>query len=218
MEAQGATTDVMDAETGEGAAESGVDFSPVLDRLGEISQRQEQFEQDFGAFRTSLEPQAEEDPDPEFPAFDEDGQVDDRAAQEYLDSLVNKRLEAALEQRLAPVAHDLQEMRAESDAQYLMEKYPQMADAQVQQSVISQARETAAALGIPEGAGLSRQLIELVWKASQADQQAAGEVPVGGLPQHALENPAGAAPGGVTQESIADGIVAARRGNSFWGA
>ena len=57
-----------------------------------------------------------------------------------------------------------------------------------------------------------------MFKANQADQTAAGEVPVGDLQQHALEGAAGATPGGQQGPSLAEQIVSSRGVKSaFWG-
>jgi hypothetical protein len=183
-----------EAGGGEGQAESAevqapqVDLSPVLQQIEQVGGRLGQVE----ALMNQFAPQEE----------------------------AEQRMSSAMEQQLSPLIQQIEQLRSQSDAQTLLKAFPEMADPKVAEAVVGGAQQAAVQMGVDPSLARRPGFIELVYKAQKFDQRAAGEVPVGDLNNPALEPGGGASPRGGLQDSanLAQEIVAARGGNSFWGA
>jgi hypothetical protein len=219
-----------EAGGGEGQAESAevqapqVDLSPVLQQIEQVGGRLGQVE----ALMNQFAPQEEaEEPDAALEALQEfygnqmpGGELDAETASRLVDGLVEQRMSSAMEQQLSPLIQQIEQLRSQSDAQTLLKAFPEMADPKVAEAVVGGAQQAAVQMGVDPSLARRPGFIELVYKAQKFDQRAAGEVPVGDLNNPALEPGGGASPRGGLQDSanLAQEIVAARGGNSFWGA
>lgn len=190
-----------------------VDFSPVLDRFGELENRLGQFEQRLPA---PPEPEAVD----EFAGLDLDGllepsgEMDPEAALRLMSQISSQQNQRAVQEAVAPLMERIEGMQINLDADALVTKYPQLADPAVHGPIVTQARELAQRLGDPSLASKS-QFIEVMFQAEQARKYAAGEVPAGSE-QFELENAGGGAPG-ASEPNVAESIVNARPRNQFWG-
>jgi hypothetical protein len=135
--------------------------------------------------------------------------------------LVNRAVQAGVEQRLDPYLRSQQEDAVDSAFSELEQRYPKLVDdEQWQSKVLESAEQMAlqAARGLPRDQAVRRAeellenptFIELVHKSLLADERAAQETPVEAAPQEGLERPAGANPASAeSQEDEAERIVQA---------
>lgn len=207
---------------GEGvAAEAaqGLDLGPVMSHLEQITGRLDGFDGRL----TALAPEPEEPPDPfdmsDLYADDPDQGFDMQQVVQRLQEASQTHTQQAIEQALAPVLDSVRMMRADGDAQSLIAAYPELAEPQVAEAVVNNARSQAARMGLPAEYANSADFIDMTLKAQKFDQHVSGQVPVAGLDNPELEAGAGANPGGRGDgPSTAEQIKAARGGNAFWGA
>lgn len=221
------------AENGGGQAEQAqapaVDLSSVLSRVDEIGQSVGQLGERFDSFQPQAPPEQEqgsEYDDTEFdfgPGFDPE---DPQQAQQWLDSLVDKRAKTVAEQQMQaavePLMQQLDEITTEREAQTFLARYPEFADEQRAEAFMDHASQVVQSLGLPdEVAGKlvsSSTFLGLVAEGARKQEAARNEV----APQeqqrteHQLE-PAGGANLGGGEQDPALSIVKARGGNSFWG-
>lgn len=167
----------------EAAPESGVDLSPLMDRLDEVSS-------DFGSRLESLEgrlpePTAEPEPDPWAELIGspepepEEPAVDPRQFVQALQQATQASTQQQVEQIVGPLMSEVQQMRVNQAAQDLETRYPDLKDPEVAASAVEQAMEWAARMGQP-GQAPHPALVELAFLASKAQQAAQSEVPADG--------------------------------------
>lgn len=165
----------------EAAPESGVDFSPLLDRLDEVSS-------DFGSRLESLEgrlpePAAEPEPDPwaelvgspEPEPEPQEPAVDPRQLVQVLQQGTQQEVARAV----APLMDTINQLQASHAAADLEARYPELKDPEVASAAVARAGELAQMMGMPD---LARNpvLVEQAFLASKAMQAAQSEVPADG--------------------------------------
>lgn len=212
---EAATTEGAPAGS-EGTQDTGLDLGPVMGRFDELGSRTERMEQQLSEFLTAQQPEEEGDdefdlsslftsddePEPE----QQRGQLDPQALQ----ALMDQRLQSALEERLGPVAQQVQGMQVQLDAEALTARYPELADQAIAKPVVDAARSLAVEMGNPDLAH-NMKFVEAIYKAQKADRLAAGEVPVGGTQGFELERAGGAGPTAGDEPNIAERIIANRK-------
>lgn len=170
-----------------------------FDRLEQQQQPEEEDEdeEDLSAFE--LSPDDFEDDD-----FSEDGTLTPEAQKRAFSQMVNAAVQAALEPERARQAEE----RRSAEADALEQKYPELAEPEVQQKMISRTQEFAQMIGQPE---LWREpkLLEMVYLADTASRRAGDEIPAGSTQGVRLESGTGAPPAESGQQSDdGDRIVA----------
>jgi hypothetical protein len=212
-----------DAGAAEAAQAPAVDLSPITNQLGEITSRLDRYD----AVLTPQQ-QQEQAPDPwDFSdVWDPEGQqqpeqpqqpeVDLQQLTQRMQGATQQQIQAAIAEALAPVNQNLSNIQADQDAAYLTESYPEFADPEFAENMIRTVDQVAAQMGLDPGYGRSAAFIEMVYKQQKYDQQARGEVPVGGLTHNDLEGGSGAVPGGHDEVDLAQQIKAAGTPSKFW--
>lgn len=221
----------------EGAAEAAeaqapaIDFSPVMQqiegiggRLGQVEQLIQQFaapegegEEDDATLAALAEfygsGAQEQQQAPLAPQFDAD------AAGKLVEAMQGN-VSTQVQQALAPVMQQLGALTAKTNADMLEAELPELKKPEVAKAVIDGSVGLATAAGLDPSVGRHPDVVRAVYKAMQYDRIAAGEVPVDSLNNPTLEPGGGASPhGGLgAMGGTAADIVAAGRGNSFWGA
>ena len=167
--------------------------------------------------RQPSEPEPEVDEFAELFAQDYGDEVGEQAQGLNPDQL-KAAFQQVVENTVGPQLQELREWRLDQEAAKLENQYPDLQKPEVAREIVGQAQAVAQAFGNAE---LARQpgFIELVYKASMADQRAAQETPAGSEAEIALEAAGGAAPaGGDPDDQIRDRIAAAaNRKSGFFG-
>lgn len=214
------------------------DLSPVLDRVGQVGQSVDQFAERLQALEGRLpeqggdpeygDPYGQDDPyaDLDDPSLyeGEDGEMDPRAAQQYLEQLVDRRASALAEQQVQqhvePLMNQLDELMQDRAAEEILGEFPELADEQRAEQFMDTAANVVSDLGLPEElAGrmiTSAPFLRLVAQAARHQEAARNEQPVTETREHPLE-PAGGANLGGGEPNLAQEIVNSRGGNAFWG-
>jgi hypothetical protein len=219
MAEQAAPPDAGQGSEAPEAASPAIDLSPITARLDEVAGS---LTQRMDAFEARLAPEAGEGQGDELDADDlffPEGEMEPEQAQRYLQQAIDQRTQRAVQAAIDPLIERIEGMQIDSDARTLVESYPELADPKVAQDVVDAARQKATAMGLDAKTAMRPGFIELVFQAQRAEQQAAGEVPVGDIQHRNLESAAGASPSAPEEPSIADRIRSAGRRpqNAFWG-
>jgi hypothetical protein len=192
-----------DAGAGGGQESAAPDqFAPLMDRLeqglGDITSRLE-------ALTPAEQEAAQGDPAAAFEQEFADlfGAEDEPAAQGLDPKALQAVIDQMVEQRLAPVAQQTQDLRLEYEVKDLEARIPALQDPGVRQQAFDHASQLAERMGIAPSVAL----VEVAYKASKFDAMAQSEVPAGG--EHVgLEGGGGAAPNSPDAD-VAGRIVAA---------
>lgn len=150
-----------------------------------------------------LQPQTEDDPQEALRAL---AQLGDQRAQQYFEKNVSPEI--------TEMRREWAEMRAQRDVEELQTQYPKLRDSAVHDAVAQKLQGVMQ--GLPQGVPATKQMVELAYRAWEADQMVTGEG--SGTQQHQLENPAGAAPEG-SEQSWNDRLMGGgsrSKGASFW--
>lgn len=213
---------MAEASEAQGAPEAGetpeVDYSPVVDRVGQlVNDRLGQFQQDIlSRLPSNEEPEPEPDdpwagllgePDPE----PEPAGLDPQALQHA----VQQAIEQGIEQRLGPVYEQIDTLRTTHDLGLLYEQHPDLKDPEVRKATGEAVQQLAAGIEQRYGAEVAQALandpdiIATVHRSLAGAQNAAAEVAAtGGAAQ--LEGGGGASPN-VEQPNIVQQVMDARR-------
>jgi hypothetical protein len=170
-----------------------------FDRLEQAQQPEEEEdeEEDLSAFE--LSPDDFEDDD-----FTDDGTLTPEAQKRAFSQMVK----AAVQAELAPERARQADERRSAEADALEQKYPELAEPEVQQKMIERTQEFAQRIGQPE---LWREpkLLEMVYLADTASRRAGDEIPAGSTQGVRLESGTGAPPAQSSQQpDDGDRIVA----------
>lgn len=206
---------------------SGVDFSPVLDRMSELASG-------IGDMRTRLDSFDQRIPAPEAPAepdpwqalygepqaeFDPNAWAQQQAPQfdpAQLQSIVEQRIQAGITDATQPLMSQLAQMQLQRDTEALYQQIPQLApkpeNAEIRQQTHQRVAESIAHLPreMQQALGNDPRYIATVFKAAEAEKLAAGQAPAtSAVPS--TESAGGALPGGNgEQQNIAQQIFANR--------
>lgn len=205
----------------EGGEQSAPEWQGAIEQLGE--QFSSRFDEVANLIQSQQEqPEPESDDDygyqPEFDAeqlYDDDGEMDPQAAQQLLQQMVGQHSQQAVQEAVGPLMERINNMEIQRQAESLEAEFPELQKEEVAGAVLQAAEQHAAEIGQPE-LGRNPAFVRVVYLAQKAADRAAGEVPAGTQPD-GLEA-AGGAVAPTPQVDPADGIVAARNRNSFWGA
>jgi hypothetical protein len=204
---------------------AGPDLGPLLEQNQAILSRLESYE----PLLQQLAPQEE----PEDGGFDlsalyggeeQEPSVDAQAIAQLFQQMqatVQQQGQAS-QQETAQLRAMVSDMLVDRTAETLTQQFPKLADPQVAEATVTHARQVAQSIGLDPAVLQSPQgqaFLTLVIRAQEAEQYAAGELPVDGIRQHSLEAGAGAAPGAQGGgPTIAEQILSAGKAkNSFWG-
>jgi hypothetical protein len=190
------------AAAAEGTQETstgGLDLSPVLERFDGLTPRFEKLEQSVSQLLGSDD--TDDDPDAgfDFESLYGDPEDDPEAAQaarinpEALQSLMDKRVQDAIDAHVNPLMQQVRNIQVGLDAEQLTARYPDLAKPEIATPVIEKAKALAESVGRPDLTD-NMQFIEAMYKAHMADAYAAGEVPVGAEKGFELERASGAGP------------------------
>jgi hypothetical protein len=214
-------------EGGEAAqAPAGPDLGPLLEQNQAILSRLESYE----PLLQQLAPQEEEQEGEEFDLSAlYGGEEQEPSADAQAIAQLFQQMQATVQQQGQASQQETAQLRAmvsdmlvDRTAETLTQQFPKLADPQVAEATVSHARQVAQSIGLDPAVLQSPQgqaFLTLVIRAQEAEQHAAGELPVDGIRQHSLEAGAGAAPGAQGGgPTIAEQILSAGKAkNSFWG-
>lgn len=215
-------------EGGEGAQQAApVDIAPLMDAVGAINSRLDSYEPLLQQLAPREEAESEEGE-----AFDLSalyGEAEEPGVEAEAVAALFQQMQQSVQQQGQANQQEMAQLRAmvsdmlvDRTAETLTQTFPQLADPQVAEATVNQAREVARSIGIDDSilqTPNAQAFLTLVIRAQEAEQYAAGEVPVGGIRHPSLEAGAGAAPSGRGEgPSIAEQILSAGKPkNSFWG-
>jgi hypothetical protein len=224
--AQGAEDGAQEGQE-QGQQQGGVDLAPLMEHMDQRFERgfEDLAERFQGPDDGEQDPYASGYGEPEYDLgqeaeglYDETGEVDPEAAQQFLGQLIDQRAGQLMEQQLGPVMDTLGELRNAHNASALVAQHPEIQDQAVAEDLMNRATQAAFSLGVgEEDASVLVQnpaFLELVLQAGKAEQAARGE-PAEGRSELDLESGATAGQGQSPQE-IGRGIVAAGGSQSFW--
>lgn len=221
VEATEAPSEGVESTEVESGQETGNDYGPILDRIGQleksIDQKLTPAEPDF------FDPQYAEQDDFGWDEAEQEQGYDDLPpeVQEIIDARVQQHL-GPIEQRLTAQQQEQLAERKTQESLRLEQEYPELASQEGASKAIQASRDAALELGRLEGlpADMVRELahspafVELAYLASRARDTAAQEVPAAS--QGVELEGSGASPGPEPEEDAID--RAARAGDSgFWG-
>jgi hypothetical protein len=190
------------------SAPSGVDFSPVLDRVGQLADQVGSLSERFESFGQPQQPEQQEEdpwasvwgddpePEPQQPAFDP--------------AAVQAAIQAEIQRSVSPYAEQVQQLRTQQDLKQLYEDHPQLNDQAYRQDVSNEVTARAQEIGVDPSMLLNnRAFVDLTIKAMEGAKLAAQQQPPGAVAE--LEAGGGANPGGANPDTnIAQEIVSAR--------
>lgn len=208
-----------------GEAGGGSDFGPIFERFDQLGASVQDIGERVGQFEHLMSSGEEfgfaEEPDLASMlglggAGDEYGYEPDamqaEQAQRVL-QLIGQR-DQAMQQQLASIGQELADLRLARGAEDLEQRYPELQEPDAARAAVQAATQWAEGVGQPELA-LNPSVVELVYKASKADERAAAEVPAGGEGFVRLEGGGGAVPA-PNQVDDATRIVQAGGGSTAW--
>jgi hypothetical protein len=182
---------------------SSVDFSPVLDRVGELASTVGELQSGFQSFLQAQQPQAEEaDPwaalmgEPEQDPYQQEPQGIDLQA---LQQTVEQRIQEGIQQGLSPLQAQMQQLTAERAREGLVAQHPQLKDPAIaretEQGMIAAYRAAGQPDEVIQHALSNPFLISQYIKAAEAEKLAQGQAPAANdVP--VTESAGGATPGG----------------------
>lgn len=215
-------------EGGAGEAQApAVDLSPLMEQMGSISSRLDAYE----PLLQQLAPQEEQETEGEefdlsalYGGEEQEQGVDAQAIAQLFQQMQQSAQQQgqATQQEMSQLRAMVSDMMVDRTAETLTQQFPKLADPQVAEATVTHARQVAQSIGLDPAVLQSPQgqaFLTLVIRAQEAEQYAAGELPVDGIRQHSLEAGAGAAPGAQGGgPTIAEQILSAGKAkNSFWG-
>lgn len=156
--------------------------------------------------------------------YDDQGNVNPWAAQQYMQQLQQAAVEPAIQQAVAPIMQQLDQMRFDQGSARLEQQYPELAEKEKADALVARAVQMAPTMGLdPRQAVRNDGFLELVHQSMRAEGIAAGETPARGQEVHELESGGGAGPAG-SPPSFTDQVNALQAGGAdqaaagFWGA
>jgi hypothetical protein len=145
--------------------------------------------------------------DPDSPTFDPN------AMAQQLSGLVDNAVEQRVQQAVAPVQQQQEQMQRENEIAALLGEFPEIGEEETMEKLLDTSKQYAEAVGHPELAD-KPWFWRTTYVMGRAFEQAQEEQGDGPAPAH-LESGSGAAPaGGGGQGMTAEDIVGARRGAS----
>lgn len=192
-------------EGGEAQQQQGPDVSALAEQLGTYGQSMEQMRETLQGMQQYMTQQQQAEPQGEEPQaqdldlsfLDDPAMTPEQIAQSLtglIDSSADQRAQALLQQHITPLTQQVSEMRLESQAERLVQEFPEMAEPETAEKVVGTARQYAEMMGRPDLAN-DPAFWRLTYLAGRAADQANAEQ--GDEPQAAhLEGAGGAGPGG----------------------
>ena len=167
--------------------------------------------------RSDIVPMLESLRQPSEPEPEEADEFAELFAQDYGDQLgeqaqgldpdqLRSAFQKVVQDTVGPQREELREWRLDREAAELEGRFPDLQKPEVAREIVGQAQAVAQAFGNPEMARQPK-FIELIYKASMADQRAAQETPAGSQGGIELESAGGAAP--TSEEDAQNRILAA---------
>lgn len=208
-----------DAQNGEGQGDANAQMAQQIESLAntlpQLQQSQEQMREYLQSNPWAPQDETQEEPQVADLSFlDESSpQYDPNAVAQRLSEVMKQEAsteaERLMQEKLAPIQAQVQEMKSQQGADELAAEFPELKDAKVAQQVIEHAEQQAQILGHPELVGnfqFVRQ-VYLMGRAMQLSQEQRGD----GAPAATLEGAGGASPGAQGATPTADSVT------STWG-
>jgi hypothetical protein len=216
--AGGETPPGENGEPGEGepaAPEEGERIGRLEQRMSEVA---EGIEDLLGAVQQpGQEPAGEQGLEPEAEGGEELGEPDPTDPN-YVQQLIQREAQQAARQMIEPMMEQQEAERRETQAEQLLEDYPELRERDAAREVLTEAQEWARDLRNPALAA-EPAFIELVLLAAKTAERAEQETPAGQAPEGVqLEAAGGSNPGSApTQpQETAQRILDAGSRNGFW--
>ena len=221
--AAGLATGEAEAPQAEQAPQGDAAIAQLAQQLEGLQQGQEETRQFLQSNPWAPQPEEEPEPAPDLSFLDEtnpnyDPNVAAQRLQEVMKQEATSAADAKLQEAIAPLQQQVQELRSQQGADALAAEFPEMKDPKVAQQVVETAEKYAQILNQPELLS-NFDFIRMTYMAGRAAQLAQEEGD--GSPQAAtLEGAGGASPGGAAQgtEQLADQITQNwGKSNQLWG-
>jgi hypothetical protein len=203
---------------GEAQGENGGGDAPSTAQIAEMLAAQQSSQQEMFQYLQSepwrQQEAAPEEAQQESPELDlsfldmDDPSYDPNTIAQRLGGLIDQTVEQRLQQGIAPLQQQQEEMRRQSEVQALVGEFPEFGDPETGKAVLQMAGQLAEAHGQPE---LAQEpwfwrVVYMAGRAADAAQDESGEIPAAAH----LEGGAGAAPAGGGQD-MGDLIVGGGR-------
>jgi hypothetical protein len=225
MADQGAQAQGQGEGGGEAAeAQQGPDFQAVVEQLGSMAQGQEEMRQALAGLPELLQGQQQGPGEPEPQLLDpsmldfENPQFDPNQAAQglmgFVDQQWQQREQQLMQQHVAPLQQQVQQLFQTQGAMNLVAQYPEMGEEETARQVVTFAEQLAQKLGVPHLAG-NADMWELAYLVGRAKETALQEEGQQDGPQAAhLEGGGGAGPAGGSQPDLKQQILDSNRGSS----
>lgn len=207
---------------GEGAADQqGPDVSALAEQLGSLSAGQEAMREVLQQLQQTAaqEPAAEGEEEQPFDLasfLEEVDPLDPDQLKSAVASAVENGQKDVVQQHIAPLVEQLQNLQFEQDAARLFQEFPELADEKVAEPILKPgglADQLAEELGLPKEAAHKPAVVRAAYMMSRAAQAAQEEEGAESPAAAHLEGGSGARPG-AQQVDLGDQIVQAARGGS----